>query len=53
MEDSHGSCVHLRMPRSYVLSGVETMYRSLKKQGRLIKEIKFIAFGGGEQALMI
>ncbi|MEW6739974.1 MAG: thiamine pyrophosphate-dependent enzyme [Nitrospirota bacterium] len=28
------------------LSGVETMYRSLKKQGKIDKEIKFIAFGG-------
>lgn len=28
------------------ISGVETMYRSLKKQGKLDKEIKFIAFGG-------
>lgn len=28
------------------LSGVETMYRSLKKQGKMDKEIKFIAFGG-------
>ncbi|HAK87865.1 MAG TPA: pyruvate ferredoxin oxidoreductase [Nitrospiraceae bacterium] len=28
------------------ISGVETMYRSLKKQGKLSKEIKFIAFGG-------
>ncbi len=28
------------------LSGVETAYRSLKKQGKLDKEIKFVAFGG-------
>ena len=28
------------------LSGVETMYRALKKQGKMDKEIKFIAFGG-------
>jgi len=28
------------------LSGVETMYRSLKKQGRMDKNVKFIAFGG-------
>jgi pyruvate ferredoxin oxidoreductase beta subunit len=28
------------------LSGVETMYRSLKKQGKISDEIKFIAFGG-------
>jgi pyruvate ferredoxin oxidoreductase beta subunit len=28
------------------LSGVETMYRALKKQGKLDKEIKFVAFGG-------
>ncbi len=28
------------------LSGVETMYRSLKKQGKIDKEVKFIAFGG-------
>jgi pyruvate ferredoxin oxidoreductase beta subunit len=28
------------------ISGVETMYRSLKKQGKLSGEIKFIAFGG-------
>lgn len=28
------------------LSGVETMYRSLKKQCKIDKEIKFIAFGG-------
>lgn len=28
------------------ISGVETMYRSLKKQGKINKEIKFIAFGG-------
>jgi pyruvate ferredoxin oxidoreductase beta subunit len=28
------------------LSGVETMYRSLKKQGKIQDEIKFIAFGG-------
>ncbi len=28
------------------ISGVETMYRSLKKQGKIDKEIKFIAFGG-------
>jgi len=28
------------------LSGVETMYRSLKKQGKINDEIKFIAFGG-------
>jgi pyruvate ferredoxin oxidoreductase beta subunit len=28
------------------LSGVETMYRSLKKQGKIDKEIKFVAFGG-------
>lgn len=28
------------------LSGVETMYRSLKKQGKIDKEIKFIAFAG-------
>ncbi len=28
------------------ISGVEAMYRSLKKQGKIEKEIKFIAFGG-------
>lgn len=28
------------------LSGVETMYKSLKKQGKIDKDIKFIAFGG-------
>lgn len=28
------------------IAGVETMYRSLKKQGKIDKEIKFIAFGG-------
>ncbi len=28
------------------LSGVEAMYKSLKKQGKIDKEIKFIAFGG-------
>jgi pyruvate ferredoxin oxidoreductase beta subunit len=28
------------------LSGVESAYRSLKKQGKLDKEIKFVAFGG-------
>ncbi len=28
------------------IAGVESMYRSLKKQGRINKEIKFIAFGG-------
>jgi len=28
------------------LSGVETMYRSLKKQGKISQDIKFIAFGG-------
>lgn len=28
------------------IAGVETMYRSLKKQGKISKEIKFIAFGG-------
>jgi pyruvate ferredoxin oxidoreductase beta subunit len=28
------------------ISGVETMYRALKKQGKITKEIKFIAFGG-------
>ncbi|MFA5355094.1 MAG: thiamine pyrophosphate-dependent enzyme [Thermodesulfovibrionales bacterium] len=28
------------------ISGVETMYRSLKKQGKIDQEIKFIAFGG-------
>jgi pyruvate ferredoxin oxidoreductase beta subunit len=28
------------------ISGVETMYRSLKKQGKIDKEVKFIAFGG-------
>jgi pyruvate ferredoxin oxidoreductase beta subunit len=28
------------------LSGVEAMYRSLKKQGKIGKEIKFVAFGG-------
>jgi pyruvate ferredoxin oxidoreductase beta subunit len=28
------------------ISGVETMYRSLRKQGKIDKEIKFIAFGG-------
>ena len=28
------------------ISGVETMYRALKKQGKIDKEIKFIAFGG-------
>lgn len=28
------------------ISGVEAMYRALKKQGKINKEIKFIAFGG-------
>jgi pyruvate ferredoxin oxidoreductase beta subunit len=28
------------------ISGVETAYRSLKKQGKVTKEIKFVAFGG-------
>lgn len=28
------------------ISGVETMYRALKKQGKIDKEIKFMAFGG-------
>ncbi|HYA88962.1 MAG TPA: thiamine pyrophosphate-dependent enzyme [Nitrospirota bacterium] len=28
------------------LAGVETMYRSLRKQGKIDKEIKFVAFGG-------
>jgi pyruvate ferredoxin oxidoreductase beta subunit len=28
------------------ISGVETMYQSLKKQGKIDREIKFIAFGG-------
>ena len=28
------------------ISGVETMYRSLKRQGKMDREIKFIAFGG-------
>lgn len=28
------------------LSGVETMYRSLKKQGKFDQEVKFISFGG-------
>ena len=28
------------------ISGVESMYQSLKKQGKIDKEIKFIAFGG-------
>lgn len=28
------------------ISGVETMYRALKKQGKINKDIKFIAFGG-------
>ena len=28
------------------ISGVEAMYRSLKKQGKIDREIKFIAFGG-------
>ncbi|MEW6571187.1 MAG: thiamine pyrophosphate-dependent enzyme [Nitrospirota bacterium] len=28
------------------IAGVETMYRSLKKQGKIDREIKFIAFGG-------
>jgi pyruvate ferredoxin oxidoreductase beta subunit len=28
------------------ISGVETMYRSLKKQGKIDREIKFISFGG-------
>ncbi|HEX8950007.1 MAG TPA: thiamine pyrophosphate-dependent enzyme [Dissulfurispiraceae bacterium] len=28
------------------LSGVETMYRAMKKQGKIDKKIKFIAFGG-------
>ncbi|MBA4348885.1 MAG: pyruvate ferredoxin oxidoreductase [Thermodesulfovibrio sp.] len=28
------------------ISGVETMYRSLKKQGKINDEIKFISFGG-------
>lgn len=28
------------------ISGVETMYRALKKQGKIDREIKFVAFGG-------
>ncbi|MBN2096924.1 MAG: pyruvate ferredoxin oxidoreductase [Candidatus Omnitrophica bacterium] len=28
------------------ISGIETAYRALKKQGKIKKEIKFIAFGG-------
>lgn len=28
------------------ISGVETMYRALRKKGKIDKEIKFIAFGG-------
>lgn len=28
------------------ISGIETAYRALKKQGKLTKEIKFVAFGG-------
>ncbi len=28
------------------ISGVQSMYKSLKKQGKIDKEIKFIAFGG-------
>jgi pyruvate ferredoxin oxidoreductase beta subunit len=28
------------------ISGVETMYRALKKKGRIAEDIKFIAFGG-------
>ena len=28
------------------LSGVEAMYRSLRKQGKIAREIKFVAFGG-------
>ena len=28
------------------LSGVETAYRSLRKQGKINREVKFIAFGG-------
>jgi len=28
------------------IAGAETMYRSLKKQGKIDREIKFIAFGG-------
>lgn len=28
------------------ISGVETMFRSLKKQGKMDKDLKFIAFGG-------
>jgi pyruvate ferredoxin oxidoreductase beta subunit len=28
------------------ISGVETMYRALKKKGKISKDIKFIAFGG-------
>jgi len=28
------------------ISGVEAMYQSLKKQGKIDKEIKFVAFGG-------
>jgi len=28
------------------IAGVETMYRALKKQGKISEEIKFIAFGG-------
>lgn len=31
---------------SATLSGVETAYRALKKQGKIDKEVKFIAFGG-------
>ena len=29
-----------------VISGVETMYRSLKKQGKITEDYRFIAFGG-------
>ncbi|MEJ2255272.1 MAG: thiamine pyrophosphate-dependent enzyme, partial [Nitrospirota bacterium] len=28
------------------LSGVETMYRALKKQGKIAEDVKFVAFGG-------
>ncbi|MGI6603692.1 MAG: pyruvate ferredoxin oxidoreductase [Firmicutes bacterium] len=31
---------------SATLSGVETAYRALKKQGKIDKKVKFIAFGG-------
>jgi len=42
-----GSYIHTAFENAAAtLSGVETAYRSLKKQGKLDENVKFIAFGG-------